>query len=180
MLKNFVCTDDGMTILVKKLVERQESGQKYWLTDLFLKAMIRCELGYIDDGIADMNQALQEFLKSNTLSQSQERGEQNPMEGYEQAIKDFSCMIQLNLDFEENYYLRGQILMVQGRYQEAIDEFTQAICSEDSIFDSYFFRGRCYAKLGESSKAKKDMKHILTNDPHHENAAEFLRDISSN
>ncbi|MCD4753540.1 MAG: tetratricopeptide repeat protein [Anaerolineaceae bacterium] len=179
MKNKYMTTDDALIQLAKVMIQRQETEEVYWLENPLLRSMIRYELGYIEDAIADIDLAIQSTTENHFLYQY--RGSYYAdSQQYEKALEDFSTAIQKEPENSENYRLRGHIFRMMERYSEAIVEFTQAITLEDSLLDAYFFRGRCYAKLGESSKAKKDMKHILTNDPDHEKAAEFLRDISSN
>ena len=71
---------------------------------------------YNDDAIVEMTLDIQEFLNNNTLIDSQSEENQNAMEEYEQAIKDFSCAMQFDPNLSEKHFLRGKMYMLQKLY----------------------------------------------------------------
>lgn len=71
--------------------------------------------------------------------------------------------------------LKGQALLRLGRYKEAIAAFTdyqnyQKNQGFDDMDNSLivFYKGRCYAEIGESEKAMEYFKHLVKDNPHAE------------
>ena len=164
MKNKYMTTDDALVQLAKVMIQRQETEEVYWLENPLLRSMIRYELGYIEDAIADIDLAIQSTHENHFLYQY--RGSYYAdSQQYEKALEDFSTAIQKEPENSENYRLRGHIFRMMERYSEAIVEFTQAITLEDSLLDAYFFRGICYQKLGEEENAVADIQTVISIDP---------------
>ena len=179
MKSEYMTTDDALTQLAKVMIRRQETEEVYWLDNPVLRSMIRYELGYIEDAIADLDLAIQ-TMPDNPFIYQYRGSYYADSQQYEKALEDFSTVIQKDPDNSENYRLRGHIYRMMERYSEAVAEFTQAITLEDSLVDAYFFRGICYQKLGEEENAIADIQTVLSLDPEYLSNDELPENISLN
>lgn len=55
--------------------------------------------------------------------------------------------------------LKGDILLYQKNYREAVDIYNEAIGKDNNYYDYYLGRGVAYARLGERSRARSDLEH---------------------
>lgn len=55
---------------------------------------------------------------------------------------------------------RGLALYNQGRFQEAIDQFTKAIALDPKYKSAWAHRAEAYAKLGRRKEAAEDMRRL--------------------
>jgi len=55
--------------------------------------------------------------------------------------------------------LKGDILLYQENYRNAVDNYNDAILKDDSYYDYYLGRGVAYARLGDRSRARTDLEH---------------------
>jgi len=60
---------------------------------------------------------------------------------------------------------RGIERFDEGRYQEAIDQFTKAIALDPNYADAWQRRAEAYAQLGRSEQAAEDRRHLQGLDP---------------
>ena len=54
--------------------------------------------------------------------------------------------------------LKGDILLYQGKYRDAVDAYDDAIALDDNYFDYYLGRGVSYARLGQRAQARSDLE----------------------
>ena len=54
--------------------------------------------------------------------------------------------------------LKGDILLYQGKYRDAVDAYDDAIALDDNYFDYYLGRGVSYARLGQRTQARSDLE----------------------
>jgi len=82
------------------------------------------------------------------------------------ADEDFDLAL-LNLDAaidmvpEEARFsgLKGDILLYQQDYREAIDAYDDAIADHDKYYDYYLGRGVAWSRLGDRARAREDLEH---------------------
>ena len=55
--------------------------------------------------------------------------------------------------------LKGDILLYQDRYRDAVDAYDDAIAMDANYYDYYLGRGVAYARLGERTRARADLEH---------------------
>lgn len=55
--------------------------------------------------------------------------------------------------------LKGDILLYQDKYRDAIEAYDDAIADDAGYFDYYLGRGVAYSRLGERSRARADLEH---------------------
>ena len=60
---------------------------------------------------------------------------------------------------------RGIERFDEGKYQEAIDQFTKAIALDPNYADAWQRRAEAYAQLGRSEQAAEDRRHLQGLDP---------------
>ncbi|EQD28210.1 tetratricopeptide TPR_2, partial [mine drainage metagenome] len=58
----------------------------------------------------------------------------------------------------EGHWLRGNSLFDEGKFDEAVEEYTQAIDVDKEYSSAYFNRALNYAILKKSDLAKKDLQ----------------------
>ena len=63
------------------------------------------------------------------------------------------------------HFGEGMELFEQGRLDEAIDKFTEAIREEPTWEVSYFFRGTTYCHLGQIERGIEDLNEAIRLDP---------------
>lgn len=88
----------------------------------------------------------------------------NFLEKYDEAVADFQISIDINpSDF--GYRAKGNIGLIyhqQGKYDQAIEAFADAMKYDDSKADTYYFRGETYTAMGNYSAAIADYEAALT------------------
>uniref|UniRef100_A0A8C9FAX3 DnaJ heat shock protein family (Hsp40) member C3 n=1 Tax=Pavo cristatus TaxID=9049 RepID=A0A8C9FAX3_PAVCR len=72
------------------------------------------------------------------------------------AIRDLSKVVELKQDFTSARLQRGHLLLKQGKFDEAEDDFKNVVCVWDAELRE--LRAECYIKEGEPSKAISDLK----------------------
>uniref|UniRef100_A0A8V5G2I2 DnaJ homolog subfamily C member 3 n=1 Tax=Melopsittacus undulatus TaxID=13146 RepID=A0A8V5G2I2_MELUD len=72
------------------------------------------------------------------------------------AICDLSKAVELRQDFTSARLQRGHLLLKQGKFDEAEDDFKNVVCVWDAELRE--LRAECYIKEGEPSKAISDLK----------------------
>ncbi|MGK7949640.1 MAG: tetratricopeptide repeat protein [Xenococcaceae cyanobacterium] len=80
---------------------------------------------------------------------------------YQQAIENFNQAIQLNPQYAEAYYSRGEVYLDQGNYQQAIENLDQVIHLNPQHDYAYFNRGIAYYKIQNDQKAIADFTQVI-------------------
>ncbi|MDD5092299.1 MAG: tetratricopeptide repeat protein [Candidatus Wallbacteria bacterium] len=75
---------------------------------------------------------------------------------HEDAIIDFSSVIEIQPDCARAYYLRGNSLFNLGRYEEALSDYSRAIELDSLMRYAYCARAIVYEKLNNFSSAQED------------------------
>jgi tetratricopeptide (TPR) repeat protein len=88
------------------------------------------------------------------------------MKLYNQAIKDFSEAIALNLNNAFFYYGRGSAYLRKGLYNKAIQDFTRAIDLNPTKDKFYQQRGLAYLGKCLYEKATEDFSKAIELYPH--------------
>lgn len=65
---------------------------------------------------------------------------------------------ELNQELADKYYNRGVTHSEKGEIELAIENYTQAIALKPDYADAYYRRSKAWLRLGETEKAKADMK----------------------
>ena len=78
----------------------------------------------------------------------------------ENALSDFTKVIEITPDFVQGYSQRGQIYLSKGEYEQAISDFTTAIKIDLKNAEAYFNRSLAYFALGNYDKVWDDIHKI--------------------
>ena len=87
---------------------------------------------------------------------------------YAEAITCFTNAIELNPNFAGAYSNRAEAYRFEGKYDQALRDFTTAIhMSADPLIltEAYRNRYKIYWELGQTDKAYSDLKHAWRMDP---------------
>ena len=79
---------------------------------------------------------------------------------YDNAIADYSKIVELKPDKADSYYDRGKIYVQTKNYKKAIADFDKAIEMDPENIKFYMTRGNCYQTMGEKKKAKADFAKV--------------------
>src|SRR5690242_19016427 len=71
----------------------------------------------------------------------------------------------LFLAFQSNYYEQGLKALDEKRYQEAVDNFLNAIAAEPKDYALHFNLGLAYSLLGKDAEAIPEYKKVLEMKP---------------
>ena len=66
------------------------------------------------------------------------------------------------------YYFRGKSLQNAGRYQQAINDYTEAIALDTESHILWYERAEAHAKNGDADKAISDYKRAIELNPEYE------------
>ena len=111
----------------------------------------------IDDAHLD-NQTLITALK--------ERGACHKRIGhYDEAIADYSRIVELDPDDTEAFGFRGEAYRQTGRYEEAVADFTRAIEIDPGDAWAIGSRGQAYDAMGRFDEALADFTHAIELEP---------------
>ncbi len=75
----------------------------------------------------------------------------------EEDVEDINAQ-QLERTNTEDYHQQGMEKAKRGKYKEAIEDFTQALCINPNYATTYKYRGLAYSRLGENPAAIKDFQ----------------------
>lgn len=88
----------------------------------------------------------------------------------EEALADYSAVIEVDPNFHDHYFNRGNILRRLGRSQEAIDDYERALELSPPFPEAYYNRGDARLELGDVEGALADFDRVLEIDPEHVDA----------
>lgn len=135
----------------KAIQENPNDHESYWR-----RGMALCVLGRVDEAIADVTKATSIAAKCEYL---QNLGELHASKGdAKQALELYSKALEfapVNLTLLK---LRGNLLLGQGRYDEAVDDFTTAISVDPRSAEVYRLRAVAYRKIDSVEQALADQK----------------------
>ena len=80
----------------------------------------------------------------------------------------FAMLLTISCDSKDSQ--QGDQLFAEGKYEEAVSEYTQYIEYNPSDVKSIYNRGRAYEELGEYDKSLEDYEAALEIDPQNMNA----------
>ncbi len=145
--------------IIKNLEPRSSSdylirGSAYWVKRDFVNAIIDLERSIkLDPSHPGPYNVLGHVFR--------EKGQ------LDRALAEYNDAIQRNSQFDDAYHHRGLVYGMKCEYDKGIADFTKAIeySSDRKRAGSYFFRGLCYYKIGESDSSKKDYAAAVKLDP---------------
>ncbi|GAG84942.1 unnamed protein product [marine sediment metagenome] len=84
---------------------------------------------------------------------------------YENAIADLGMALEIQPGKEEHYIERGRAFHFQGKYQQAIGDFSTVLQSSPQHALALWFRSASYEANKETDKATSDREKALSLDP---------------
>jgi len=81
----------------------------------------------------------------------------NPVINYDQIIRDYDKVIQLDPDFVYAYYNRANIQGYRKNFREAVADYTEAINRNPQFAEAYYNRGLTRLSLGDAENGKADL-----------------------
>lgn len=125
-------------------------------------------------GVSDFKAELEEDIKKIDSAMERDKSNvsyfergliNNELRNYEEAIKDFTEL--LNLEPNNVYALngRGNAKVGLGRYQEAIEDYNESVRIDPKYIGTYSNRGYANSMLGKLDEAMKDYNEALRLDP---------------
>lgn len=93
------------------------------------RGIARAAVGKLEDGVKDLDQAIELGLKQPGVYLS--RGRMHADLGHtDEALKDYSTAIELDAKFASAYQLRGTTYQAKGEYEKALADFAKAVSLE--------------------------------------------------
>ena len=91
----------------------------------------------------------------------------------------YTKALELNPQFLEAYYNRGQAWNRKNELDRAISDFTHALNINPRFNETYFNRSRAFLKSGNLKKALDDAKKAFALSPDNKSYGQFIKDIES-
>jgi tetratricopeptide (TPR) repeat protein len=89
---------------------------------------------------------------------------------YDAALRHYSASLDINPDYANAYYQRGQVWHVMGNYDRAITDFTQMLQQNPDDVNALLNRGSAYNLNDNYSQAIADFNQVLLRQPEHVDA----------
>ena len=92
-----------------------------------------------------------------------------------QAISFFDKCLSMEYSFMFAYREKAIALYDLGKYEDALKVLTKAVTLQNNFDEGYYWRGRCFEKLGELDEAIDDYRTALVYSPDYTEAREALK-----
>lgn len=89
------------------------------------------------------------------------------MKRYEEALHELNKVIEIDPNYPEYHFDRGNVFSKMDRLQDAIADYTHAIEISPPFPEIYYNRASAYNHLGETEKALADYSYLLDIEPTH-------------
>ena len=97
---------------------------------------------------------------------------------FDNAIKDYTAIIQLKPDYINAYFNLGYIHQVDLKlYRKALDYYSQVLSIDKSNVRAIFNCGSCYENLGDIQNARLSFQKCIDLDPEYNPAREALKRV---
>jgi len=111
---------------------------------------------YYDDAVFAFNSAL--LLDPKNEKTLFQKGIFNlKKDNLDEAINDFSLIINNNSEYSITYLKRGICYMLKKDIDLALKDFNIALEKNENNIEAYFYRSKVYEQLGENTKAQNDI-----------------------
>ena len=165
---------------VKKLSNRSLSIYVYWFIIIFFIASTFYILGRSHNLLikSDVNnvEVSEEHLMQ--VSEYLNSGKVNLIEKkIDNAISDFTVVIQTDDSFVDAYILRGEAYMQSGDFEKAMNDFTIAIKKDSNNSVAFYDRAILHKKMEDLSAALSDINSALAIRAVHPNDVLKIRDL---
>ena len=88
------------------------------------------------------------------------------MRRFEEAERDFSRVLEADVENERAFYFRGVVRAALGQFQAAINDLTQSINRNSDRTVARLLRGLAYSELGQSGAAENDLNFAAAASAH--------------
>jgi predicted Zn-dependent protease len=95
------------------------------------------------------------------------------------ARSDFETYSRMATDRPEGNYFLGILDCSSGNYASAVTHLKQALASDPSLADAYYYLGQAYFHLGHREEAEDALKHCLSLNGTNEDAKKLLSELSA-
>ncbi|KEO81244.1 tetratricopeptide repeat protein [Tumebacillus flagellatus] len=86
---------------------------------------------------------------------------------YEEALEELNQVIEIDPNYPEYHFDRGNVYSKIGRLEEAIANYTRGIEISPPFPELHYNRASAYNRLGETEKAMADYSYLLEIEPTH-------------
>ena len=132
---------------------------------LLREAKMRFAAGELDKSIESFNRA--EEQGSDIIDTCLSRGAAFvALRRFEEAERDFSRVVETDVENERAYYFRGVARAALGQFQAAINDLTESIRRNSDRTVARLLRGLAYSELGRSDEAEKDLNSAAASSAH--------------
>jgi tetratricopeptide (TPR) repeat protein len=90
------------------------------------------------------------------------------------AISFFDECTKLDYTYVSAYLEKGIILYNAKKYQQSLDVFTKAVTVQNTFDEGYYWMGKCFEKLNNTTDAIESYKMALSYDPNYIEAKDAL------
>jgi len=130
-------------------------------------------LRLLDEGFGRLDQELGLGERSwHRVGLRYNRAQANAMSGrLEDALADYAIVMDIDDDFSDHYFNRGNILRRMGRTREALADYEHALRLEPPFPEAHYNRGDARLELGDTEGALTEFARTLVLDPDNVDAA---------
>ncbi len=124
--------------------------------------------GNLNDAIGSYTRALESdnlSLRNRTRAHNARGNAHLLLDDFDQALEDFSRVIELNPKSPFSYQSRSLAYFNTGRYNEAITDFTRAIQLDPGYVYAYIYRSDAYFRLSLYDHAIADYEKLMELNP---------------
>ncbi|MDI2132952.1 tetratricopeptide repeat protein [Yinghuangia seranimata] len=128
---------------------------------------LRKALALLDEGIATLDAALapgEHRLHRSVLHHNRAQV-YSGLDQLDDAVAEYTAVIDLDPNYPEYYFDRGNVLRRLGRDDEAYDDYETAIRLSPPFHEAYYNRGDIRAERGDLEGALADFDYVLDLDP---------------
>ena len=93
----------------------------------------------------------------------------------DEAFRYFDACIGIDFSFMEAYREKAIVLMKLKKYYQAINLLTKAITLNNSFDDGYYYMGKCFESINDSSRSAEYYQKAIFYNPNNTEAAEALQ-----
>ncbi|MFB3896490.1 MAG: tetratricopeptide repeat protein [bacterium] len=185
--------DDTSMVLIKNLPEYQPIIDRYAYQELNPEELpypknTQVDLSFLPTVAKDTirwNRLLEELNRASAESSRRFRAEftlayigmHSKPRNLDVILTHLEAARKITKDYAEWHSFMGQVMLEQGKNQEAIKYFQQAIQLTGKSLDSYYNLAIAYVKIGDRQSARKIVDKILEIDPNHARAKNLLSKI---
>ena len=126
-------------------------------------------LRLVTEGEARLNEMLgenEQMLHRSVLINNKAQILMN-MKRFDEALTEFNRVIEIDPNYPEYHFDRGNLYSKMGRLEEAIANYTHAIEISPPFPEVYYNRASMYNRLGDVGRAMADYTYLLEIEPTH-------------